>query len=359
MLAAACHAMARVPAVSALLAAMLAAAVPGSIAFAPAPTRVFAAPLPRRGRCAAGAGGGGGTTSGVAEVLRGASVLDPATGAAAPVLQGLTSGQRALVVLAPQLGDFDSAEYAEQLAAAYGDLGAADIGLRFVGIGDAAAAKRFAAFNGLPLECVRVDPCGSLHARLQLHAGPDWDVPPFMARLLPADAAVQARARAWLNYMAMCAGLGSRGTLREIARGYLGDKDAPERLAPDAVVEAGPVRIMGVRRVKLGPLEYDQLWKEERGYQRPVELATVRLRVMVEVLANWREYVSDDAHLARRGATFLLDADGSTLLYEHRDTGVLTYSATMPRPLSFLEPYIGAERAGDPQGFAKLPVAGA
>ena len=173
MLAAACHAMARVPAVSALLAAMLAAAVPGSIAFAPAPTRGFAAPLPRRGRCAAGAGGGGGTTSGVAEVLRGASVLDPATGAAAPVLQGLTSGQRALVVLAPQLGDFDSAEYAEQLAAAYGDLGAADIGLRFVGIGDAAAAKRFAAFNGLPLECVRVDPCGSLHARLQLHAGPD------------------------------------------------------------------------------------------------------------------------------------------------------------------------------------------
>jgi len=30
---------------------------------------------------------------------------------------------------------------------------------------------------------------------------------------------------------------------------------------------------------------------------------------------------SDDAHLAVRGATFLLDDDGS-LLYEHRDTGM-------------------------------------
>lgn len=62
-------------------------------------------------------------------------------------------------------------------------------------------------------------------------------------------------------------------------------------------------------------------------------------------------FCSDDAHLARRGATFLLDADGSTL-YEHRDTGVLTYSATMPRPLSFLEPYIG-DRALNPQAFEK------
>ena len=104
----------------------------------------------------------------------------------------------------------------------------------------------------------------------------------------------------------------------------------------------GPIAITGARHVKLGPVEYDNWWADERGYQRPVELATVRLRVMVEVLSHWSEYVSDDAHLARRGATFLLDADGATL-YEHRDTGVLTYSATMPRPLSFLEPYIGAK----------------
>lgn len=190
-------------------------------------------------------------------------------------------------------GDFDSAEYAEQLAAVTDDLAAADIGLRFVGIGETGAAERFARFNSLPIECLRVDPSGNTHAQLDLHAGPNWDVPGWLANVLPSDAAVQARARAWLNYMAMCAGLGSRGTLREILRGYIGDKNAPERLAPDSVVEAGPIRIMGTRRVKLfGPIEYDQSWKDERGYQRPVELATVRLRVMVEVLANWREYVT-------------------------------------------------------------------
>ena len=38
----------------------------------------------------------------------------------------------------------------------------------------------------------------------------------------------------------MCAGIGAPGTLAEILRGYLGDRSAPERLAPDAVVRAGP-----------------------------------------------------------------------------------------------------------------------
>lgn len=75
-------------------------------------------------------------------------------------------------------------------------------------------------------------------------------------------------------------------------------------------------------------------------YQRPVELATVRLRVMVEVLSNWSEYVKNPTHLAQRGATFIFD-EGGELVYEWRDRGVLTYSETMPRPLTFLEPYLG------------------
>ena len=80
--------------------------------------------------------------------------------------------------------------------------------------------------------------------------------------------------------MAMCAGYGAPGTLPEILRGYLGDKDAPERLGRDVVVkvrdliEIGP----GVGPVRLGGLSYTQWWGDETGYQRPVELATVRLR---------------------------------------------------------------------------------
>jgi hypothetical protein len=224
----------------------------------------------------------------VFEVLKDAQVLDPSTGTSASILAGL-EGKRALVVLAPQLGDFDSAEYAELLSAAGDNLTAAGIELRFVGIGDADAAQKFAAFNALPLECVRVDPNAAIHYRLSLHAGPAWGIPDWAEKILSTQQA--STARAWLNYMAMCAGLGSRGTLREILRGYLGDKSAPERLPPSSLVEVGPVRIMGTRRVRLGPIEYDQMWKDERGYQRPVELATVRLRNMKEVLLNWRAYV--------------------------------------------------------------------
>ena len=47
-----------------------------------------------------------------------------------------------------------------------------------------------------------------MHASLDLHAGPDWDVPEWAGRLYPGATAL--RLRAWLNYMAQCAGIGSR-----------------------------------------------------------------------------------------------------------------------------------------------------
>ena len=49
------------------------------------------------------------------------------------------------------------------------------------------------------------------------------------------------------------------------------------------------------------------------------------------------------------GATYIFDSEGR-LEYEHRDTGVLAYSETMPRPLTFLQPYIG-DRALNPLGL--------
>ena len=66
---------------------------------------------------------------------------------------------------------------------------------------------------------------------------------------------------------------------------------------------------------------------------------------MAEVLANWRTYVPRDDFLTQRGGTFLLEADDS-LLYSYRDRGMLGFSATMARPLSFLDPYLGAPSHG-------------
>jgi hypothetical protein len=43
---------------------------------------------------------------------------------------------------------------------------------------------------------------------------------------------------------AMCAGIGSPGTLQEILRGYFGDKKAPERFRDDDIVKAGFITIV-------------------------------------------------------------------------------------------------------------------
>jgi hypothetical protein len=308
------------------------------------------------------------STALVLNTLKSATVLNPATGAATPLLDGLATS-RNVVILLPQVGEFDSYEFCEQLVAVADDLKAAGLGLRVIGVGNADAGKRFEAFVGLPEGVLRVDPEASVHRELGLHRGlgwswPDWvsdDALRFILGTLPGgapDDEVQLRpvGDAWLNYLLMCAGIGAPGTLPEIARGYFGDESAPERLAPDAVVRVGSVIEVGpgVGPVKLGPFRYENSWKDESGYQRPVELATVRLRCMVEVLSNWDAYVSDLRYVDVRGATYVVD--GEEILYEYKHRGVLTYSATMSRPLSFLAPFIGA-RALNPLGLGDNGVA--
>mmetsp|Transcript_27489 Transcript_27489/g.64444 ORF Transcript_27489/g.64444 Transcript_27489/m.64444 type:complete len:414 (+) Transcript_27489:472-1713(+) len=293
-----------------------------------------------------------------------------------------------LVIVMPQLGDFDSAEYAELLSNVKEDLRRAKITLRIIGIGDVDSAKRFAEFSGLDLESIRVDPSGELHRSLNLHKGPNWDVPSFVPESFldwfsdyvgvtnKAQRDSRAIFRSWLNYMAMCAGIASPDTLPEILRGYIGDKNSPERLRSDERVTVGGttsgdkdednsdpfIAITGTTDVKLGPFQYQQAWKNESGYQRPLELATVRLRIMVEVLSNFNEYVPDQRHLDLRGATYLFQQadetngnknDSMKLVYQHIDTGVLSYSETMGRPLSFLQSYIG-EKALNPLGLGDI-----
>ena len=129
----------------------------------------------------------------------------------------------------------------------------------------------------------------------------------------------------------MCAGIGSPGTLAEVLRGYTGDRSAPQRIADDETIQAGPLPpIRGSFFASAGG----------SGFQRPFELATIRLRNMTEVLGHWRTYVPRDDFLTQRGGSFLLDVDDA-ILYEHRDRGILGFSETMARPLSFLDAFLG------------------
>ena len=212
----------------------------------------------------------------------------------------LGRGQRRLVLVLSQLGDFDSMEYAQALVPVLPQLEAAGIRLQAFAIGDQAGAERFCAFTGLPRQALIVEAEPLLHRALGLYAG------------------LQTPGGPWPGLLLMCAGIGSPGTLAEVLRGYSGDRSAPQRIASPLFKLAGG-----------------------EGFQRPFELATVRLRNMQEVLGNWRTYVPNDAFITQRGGTFLLDADDQ-LLYEHRDRGMLGFSATMNRPLAFLEPYLAA-----------------
>ena len=225
--------------------------------------------------------------------------------APAPLLQrlstvpGMAVGRR-LVVLLSQLGDFDSLEYAQALAPALPRLEAAGIELLAIGIGDGAGADRFCRFTGFPRERLLVDAEPRLHLALGLYAG------------------LQVPGGPWPGLLLMCAGIGSPGTLAEVLRGYRGDRSAPQRLANPLFALAGG-----------------------EGFQRPFELATVRLGNMIEVLGAWRTYVPRDDFITQRGGTYLIDGDDS-LLYSYQDRGILGFSATMGRPLAFLEPYLSS-----------------
>jgi hypothetical protein len=218
-----------------------------------------------------------------------------------------------LILLLPQLGDFDSLEYAWWLQREAQQLQAAGVAVRAVGIGDRAAGQQFCAYTGFPAEHLFVDPVAALYQELDLYPG--------LSLKLPALSAAQ---NAWFNLLLMCAGIGSPGTLAEVWRGYRGDRQAPQLIADTETVRAAPLPALTGTSFKL---------VGGSGFQRPFELATLRLRNMTEVLSHWNIYVPDATYLTQRGATFLFDAAGE-LCYEHRDQAILGFAADMSNPLA-------------------------
>ena len=224
----------------------------------------------------------------------------------------MEKGKYRLVVLLPQLGDFDSLEYAQALVADMPKLKAAGIATLAIGIGNADSADRFCTFTGFPKQSMLVDDEPTLHRALGLYAG------------------LQTPGGPWPALFLMCAGIGSPGTLFEVFRGYTGDRSAPQRIANNETINISPFpSVTGSFFSRAGG----------EGFQRPFELATIRLRNMIEVLSNLHTYLPRDEFITQRGGTYLLDAD-DTLLYSYHDKGILGFSETMAKPLSFLDHYL-------------------
>ena len=224
----------------------------------------------------------------------------------------MEKGKYRLVVLLPQLGDFDSLEYAQALVADMPKLKAAGIATLAIGIGNADSADRFCTFTGFPKQSMLVDDEPPLHRALGLYAG------------------LQTPGGPWPALFLMCAGIGSPGTLFEVFRGYTGDRSAPQRIANNETINISPFpSVTGSIFSRAGG----------EGFQRPFELATIRLRNMIEVLSNLHTYLPRDEFITQRGGTYLLDAD-DTLLYSYHDKGILGFSENMAKPLSFLDHYL-------------------
>ena len=232
-----------------------------------------------------------------------------------PILSDCTDYKRLLILVWPQLGDFDSLEYAwwlEKEAALWQNAG---ITIRAIGIGDRNSGLKFSEYTKFRQDWRFVDPKAELHDLLGLYRGLSLKLPGFS----PGQ-------NAWLNLILMCAGVGSPGTLAEVLRGYRGDRKAPQLIAEEETIQARPLPAF---RGSLFNLAGGQ------GFQRPFELATLRLRNMTQVLGNWSTYVPDSSYLTQRGGTFLFDSQGN-LLYEHRDQGILGFAENMSYPLAFL-----------------------
>lgn len=232
-----------------------------------------------------------------------------------PILSDCTDYKRLLILVWPQLGDFDSLEYAwwlEKEAALWQNAG---ITIRAIGIGDRNSGLKFSEYTKFRQDWLFVDPKAELHDLLGLYRGLSLKLPGF-----------SSGQNAWLNLILMCAGVGSPGTLAEVLRGYRGDRKAPQLIAEEETIQARPLPAF---RGSLFNLAGGQ------GFQRPFELATLRLRNMTQVLGNWSTYIPDSSYLTQRGGTFLFDSQGN-LLYEHRDGGILGFAENMSYPLAFL-----------------------
>ncbi|HEY9803612.1 MAG TPA: peroxiredoxin-like family protein [Leptolyngbyaceae cyanobacterium] len=232
-----------------------------------------------------------------------------------PLLENCGTASHILILVWPQLGDFDSLEYAWWLQREAKKLPEEKLAIRAVGIGDRNSGTTFCQYTGFPAEKLFVEPNAELHRQLQLYSGLNFSLP-----------GLSPSVKAWLNLILMCAGLGSPGTLREVFRGYKGDRQAPQLIQDDEIIQATPLPAFSGSFFRLAG---------GGGFQRPFELATLRLRNMVEVLSNWHTYVPNSTYLTQRGGTFLFDTKGQ-LIYEYRDSGILGFAANMSQPLSFL-----------------------
>ena len=222
------------------------------------------------------------------------------------------SKRNRLIIFLGSFADFDSFEYCQQLSAQSKLINSYSVDVIIIGIGSEKCKEYFCKFNQLDKKNVFSVKNADLHSKLCLNSG----------LVLPLPAII--------NLLIMCTGINSKGTIKEVLRGYLGDSKADRIFNPDEIVKIGPFRLFKGKMFDIF---------SKKNMLRPFELATRRLMNMIEIFSNWNVYVSDSSFLTQRGATLLIN-EKNQVIYKFTPESLLGYSKTMSKPLSFLDDYL-------------------
>ena len=217
-----------------------------------------------------------------------------------------------LIVLFGLLGDFDSFEYAINLKTFIDTQKDKNLDIFAIGIGNQNGKKKFCKFTGFSKQNLIVVKDNRIHNNLKVARGLDVGL------------------GGWINMLLMLSGINSVKTIKEVFRGYSGDRKAKQIYS-----EFDKIGIL--KFLNFSGNSFKQVFGD--GYLRPFELATFRLNNMNEIIQNWGDYIINEKYLPQRGASFLLN-EQNQIIYKFFSSDVLGYSSNMRDPLGFLSDFI-------------------
>ena len=216
-----------------------------------------------------------------------------------------------LIVFVGLLGDFDSFEYAINLKKFIDTNKTNNLDIFFVAIGNEEGKEKFCKYTHFPKDNLKVVKNNQLH------------------NLVGASKGLDVGLGGWINMTLMLMGVGSAKTLKEVIRGYTGDKNANQIYSDCDQINLFNLKFSGKLFAK--SFGKDNL--------RPFELATFRLNNMIEIFRNWNDYMIDNKYLPQRSCTFIIDQNND-VKYKYFSKDILNYSKNMKSPLDFLNQYI-------------------
>ena len=213
-----------------------------------------------------------------------------------------------LIILFGLLGDFDSFEYAINLKNYINKNQDKNLDIFAIAIGNQSGKDKFCKFTGFNKENLIVVSDNQIHNNLKVSRGLDIGL------------------GGWINMLLMLSGINSFKTIKEVIRGYTGDRKAKQ-------IYSEVDKIDVLKFLKFSGNSFKKVFGD--GYLRPFELATFRLNNMNEIIQNWSDYILNEEYLPQRGASFLLN-DQNKVIYKFFSNDVLGYSSNMRDPLGFL-----------------------